>query len=136
MTTLVFLLFIYMIPIDCKITNCDRILENQPLCHIWPLKYFQLKQGIAQHKSTLQWAQIQSVPWITRNSSKYFNSCMCTAVATTQKCQVLFISRVTKWLTSKIRSQFFLILVKNMILRMFVAMESLVQTRLNSLCRC
>ena len=55
---------------------CDRILENQPLCHIWHLKYFQLKQDITQHKSTLQWAQIQSVPWITRNPLKYFKSYM------------------------------------------------------------
>ena len=76
---------------------CDRISENLPLSHLTP-KYFHFKQGIAQHKSTLQWARNQSVPWTTRGPLKCFNTCMCTAVAATLKCWVLFISRVTKWL--------------------------------------
>jgi len=32
---------------------CDRIWENQPLCHIWNLKYLWPKQCIVQYKSTL-----------------------------------------------------------------------------------
>jgi len=31
---------------DGKDSICYRILENLPLCHIWHLKYFQLKQDI------------------------------------------------------------------------------------------
>ena len=35
-----------------SLNNCDRILENQPLCHISHLKYLLLKLGITQYKST------------------------------------------------------------------------------------
>jgi len=73
----------------CMLQYMQQHFRNQPLCHIWHFKYFQLKQDTAQHSTAVSTNQhcsehrISLYHELPNNPLKYIKICMCIAMATT-----------------------------------------------------